>query len=1034
MHRRTPEQSRRKPKRFKFLEANQWKQYLDREKISCGLQDVPIVESMPLVSDRLDGLIELVISNFIQGWYLQISSQGIFVISVRNELKHILTRLHSRLAEVNVPEFLVYSVVPLLTAHYTAFVESSRSHDLLYSIESKLDLYKSMKSGFGHPGVSLMLPGPNSRKKEKEHFRHIMGQILPLLLSENEANSPIVTDLVRELLSCTILASLIDALSEGDLLNQIIVNLIGSSLERRKQVRRLRAALEKHTKRTPPMDVQNLPPLLFPITSQTLNQWIDAARDCGSRSSLESLLEVTNTARIELNNNRNCSTADIDSLNQITSVITSCLGLRSTSLESILADQKKNRLFKDFLRGIKKDYLLDAWTEIENIKAPLEDVELTTISLKLEFSNKDKIVRIYDKYFSIVDLEIPGFIRDPVIAFVNSNLADATLYNSSRESLLKLQDIIFQRLNSDFFPEFEESEGFEDLKGRTTKPPLLPDTPTIAFKDVAIKDDSDPLTAESRISPAVVTAVESAFEKIMKNSPNMESKTEFPELAEKSNFFYSALYGKLNNWSEPQKDPQNRLSRLFEENSDSDFDDTLSDSTELKLSVNLSNLQLADLEILLAGPGELKLEEQIATLDKDIEVLAEQSEILKSLIKKAELTNNVSELKIIRRSIASLEREISSKELQKEQYIVQENENSLFGKSSIRIQSCFLNSEEYSSFVLYIIEVQKFSSEDPSEIVAGWVVARRFSQFFKLHEYLKQKCPSVSGLKFPKKTVPYSKFQKMQQIEYRKPLLERYLRELLSIPEVCSNPVFRSFLSSEHFDVDRKERKKGPDGIFNRFYQEVAPKVGSYQSSSGSTGQARNEEMLQNIKEMERELRQFDDIDKSAMGKLPFIKPIFELIMALFDLGSKNWLRGRALLVIIQQVLGSTIEKTLTSVINGVFEQEVKLVLLLDSLTGMLFPNEKFRSPPEPRTRIEQLTTRQEAFSIFTVFMDETCSKIFGSRHTNLASGHILEMIQNDYMNRDLFFKIIDVTILQLFPEIDISSPKKPTESLDSNL
>jgi len=115
-------------------------------------------------------------------------------------------------------------------------------------------------------------------------------------------------------------------------------------------------------------------------------------------------------------------------------------------------------------------------------------------------------------------------------------------------------------------------------------------------------------------------------------------------------------------------------------------------------------------EIHEAAPGDLGLAEAIATLTYDIEKLLTQEVVVDSLTRKAELTNNTSELRILRKSKASLQREIRRKELQRQQYIVQESDNSLFGRSSIRINNSIVgkeNGKEYAlcKFPFYITSV-----------------------------------------------------------------------------------------------------------------------------------------------------------------------------------------------------------------------------------------------------------------------------------------------------------------------------------------
>lgn len=1011
-YRKSPVLQRPKIRRFKFLERSAWMQELLQQSMDLLRLENPCVPSLA-VSGTLNKLIDLIVANFVDSWYTKVSSNPSFSKSVKLELNAVLSRLHQRLSAVNIPEFLVFRIVPLVTAHYSSFVASENAQDNLYSIESKLATARGLPAGSLHKAVSLTLPGPDARKLEKDHLRRLVELVLRHLLSADEFQSPITRTLVREIVSCTVLASVVEALSEGDLLNQLIVSLILSTLHKRKQVRKLREALEQHTKHAP---VLNLPPLTLPLAPDTLHKWEDAVLQCSDECNLRSLALSVETAKSRLLPSCEDTRVDISRLSRLIAKIETALQHNVLALNLVLADPKKKYRFREFLRLSQTEYLLDGWTNIENMKAPLEDASHTSVSLKLGFSSKDEILKIYLLYFRIEGLAISPAIRSAVEAFVFSNLVDPALYNEARLSLLKLQESIYRKLESSYL-QFQISDGFADDKLDPQRPSRRASSLQFNKK---LGEDSLVSSESSRISPAVVSAVESAFKKIMHSSPNHESRTTFAEAWDEMTAVASGSDSFAENCGRRSSADPNRLSRLFESRNDSDLEETSFDSTDIPGSDLPDDSQLENLEILLAAPGDLKLEEKISTLDKDIETLSEQSKIFVSLIKKSELTNNVSELKILRRSNASLEREISIKELQRQQYIVQESDNSLFGKSRVRIQSCILSSDNHHSYALYIIEVQKFSSEDTSKVVAGWVIARRYSQFYKLNEYLKRRCHVVADIKFPKRTVPYLQFQKMQQIETRKPLLEQYLRELLSLPEVCSDAVFRSFLSSEHFDLDKGAEHSRPS-IFNRFYQEFSPNTETLPySMEDSKSAAHTQAIIQNIQEMERELKQFDDLERAAADRPPFIEPIFDFIFAVFDLGAKNWLRGRALLVILQQVLGSTIEKTIRSAINGAILHEYKTVIAFESLTSMLFPNGRFRDPPKARTRAEQLSTRQEAFSIFTIFMAETTSKIFGAKQASVASSNLLELIQNDYLNKSLLLKTMDAVFAELFPEIDL--------------
>ena len=99
-------------------------------------------------------------------------------------------------------------------------------------------------------------------------------------------------------------------------------------------------------------------------------------------------------------------------------------------------------------------------------------------------------------------------------------------------------------------------------------------------------------------------------------------------------------------------------------------------------------------EIHQADPGDLGLAEAISVLTIDIEKLQSQEAVVDTLHRKAELTNNTAELRILKKSKASLQREIRRKEMQRQQYIIQESDNSLYGRATIQIKSIMVGKDE----------------------------------------------------------------------------------------------------------------------------------------------------------------------------------------------------------------------------------------------------------------------------------------------------------------------------------------------------
>ena len=133
------------------------------------------------------------------------------------------------------------------------------------------------------------------------------------------------------------------------------------------------------------------------------------------------------------------------------------------------------------------------------------------------------------------------------------------------------------------------------------------------------------------------------------------------------------------------------------------------------------NLNDLEEDVHEAAPGDLGLAEAITILMKDIERLVTQESVVDTLTRKAELTNNIAELRILGKSRASLQREIKRKELQRQQYIVQESDNSLYGRSNIRIKSVMVGREDDGrEFALYVIEVQREAGDQMPAATLGY--------------------------------------------------------------------------------------------------------------------------------------------------------------------------------------------------------------------------------------------------------------------------------------------------------------------------
>jgi sorting nexin-25 len=174
-----------------------------------------------------------------------------------------------------------------------------------------------------------------------------------------------------------------------------------------------------------------------------------------------------------------------------------------------------------------------------------------------------------------------------------------------------------------------------------------------------------------------------------------------------------------------------------------------------------------------AGPGDLHLSYEISRLGDKIAKLLSQDAMLDTLIKKAELTGDTQELKLLTKSKSAMNRELRELKFQKTQYEQQESANRLVSdRTKVAIVSSTVGDEDGKSVVRYLIEVQQLGSD--GSFASGWVLARRYNEFLSMHNKLRDRYVLVRNLDFPGKRLVTALSGSF--VDTRKAALEKYLQ------------------------------------------------------------------------------------------------------------------------------------------------------------------------------------------------------------------------------------------------------------------
>ncbi|KAG2022876.1 structural protein MDM1 [Coprinopsis cinerea AmutBmut pab1-1] len=453
----------------------------------------------------------------------------------------------------------------------------------------------------------------------------------------------------------------------------------------------------------------------------------------------------------------------------------------------------------------------------------------------------------------------------------------------------------------------------------------------------------------------------------------------------------------------------------------------------------------------LAAPGDLQLSYEIARLADKITNLKAQEEMLDTLIKKAELTGDNQELMLLKKSKNAMNRDLRELEFQKQQYEQQESANKLISeRTRVSIASSTVAEEDGKSVVRYLIEIQQLAMD--GSFSSGWVVARRYNEFLNMHNKLRERYVLVKGLDFPgKRLVPNLS---NSFLDNRKQALEKYLQSVIAIPVVCESAELRAFLSR-----DSPFTASGPDtlttsktastfsgtDLVRNVYRSVAESIDDMffgpsmldvmiqrltrqaAEFAGIVGSGVNDEELvaqalnaagksapeTTLLQLSGDLKPLEGESSTSL----FSAPICDLVLAVFELNKQNnWLRKQAIVIILQQLLGGTIERKVRETVKDALN-DARIMRYLDIFRDSMWPGGKLRGPSVPRTTEEKIRTRDEANRKLSALVPDLAANMIGRSNARRGARRMFAVLQNRRLNQHIAYTIVDEVFEAMFPE-----------------
>jgi len=506
----------------------------------------------------------------------------------------------------------------------------------------------------------------------------------------------------------------------------------------------------------------------------------------------------------------------------------------AVTLRDILQNSASLSYFMEFMDRRSRSMLVQFWLTVESFKNPLEsfdmglpedddDDEIQDPSTTL--NAKEDITMMNDLYFSSANLHpllsnIPQRHVDAIKDFCRDPSPSVAQQRKARRSVMMAQKQIEKDLEQDF-EEFEQSDlwfraiGDTDFASKrapvahqgelSTAHPSVPLSAALAGPQPIRRTDSSGSGKSMLSILALPPPRPSNIEVLMSPSSEKVEATRAPlfddpddqlQRAEENRIeaLQAALTDIMLDDQHPRKQTAVSVDRPLQDRPSK----TRSSTREKRRAVfeveaegeegedifpENDTPEEANRSFQLAAPGDLQLSYEITRLGDKITNLKGQDVMLDTLIRKADLTGDNQELKLLNRSKFSLSKEIRELQFQKTQYEQQESANRLISeRTRVSIVSSTVGEEDGKSVVRFLIEIQQLATD--GSFSSGWVVARRYNEFLNMHNRLREKYGLVRNLDFPGKRLVTAMSGPL--LDARKVGLEKYLQVRSSSNACCT--------------------------------------------------------------------------------------------------------------------------------------------------------------------------------------------------------------------------------------------------------
>ncbi|XP_011200424.2 sorting nexin-25 [Bactrocera dorsalis] len=305
----------------------------------------------------------------------------------------------------------------------------------------------------------------------------------------------------------------------------------------------------------------------------------------------------------------------------------------------------------------------------------------------------------------------------------------------------------------------------------------------------------------------------------------------------------------------------------------------------------------------------------------------------------------------------------------------------------------------------------------PGAISSGWVVMRSLNQVHELQRKLRHVNSNIKSLDLPTNFKFFFLKNDRHALEKAKGQIQKFLNFILEDDHLNGSEAIYSFLSpsSEHLKQTLPSPKKSKFSLSTLFKSDAAKAGELSKANDPFWGLHRDDEDISTYLEGDPSVdtKLLADLD----SKDSIAEPLYALLGEIFDMGGVfKWLR-KSLISFVQITYGRTINRQIRESVAYLFEESM-LHYYFSAILKSFWPGGVLASSYPVRSDDIKEMTRNAAKDLLMDHIPEVLCNLVGAQTAKHGVLKVFEAMQNPTYNKQLFYELLEILMIEFFPEI----------------